>query len=228
MLFVGGCGAGFVSFGHDKTLAVDIYGSGQPGCLFSGSGDGCILSFSGSLSFFSLIIHTFHFRVHYFQKLVVGFIIDIFFDDKCVQNSPFFHIPINLNKIAASTVKIKSIFFSRQSVPDKPLGDFRGNALHNLLDVDSTDIIDNPFQFQPCNVYSRSHSQIVYNFIGHQLDVFFRVINHKLKINFFNGLYISISLIIFGQSSEKNHHICFCSFIQFMVYLFIVIAKLRE
>ena len=84
MLFVGGCGAGFISFGHDYTLAIDIYGSGQPGCFFGGSGYGCILSLSGSLSFFSLIIHSFHFWIHYFKKLIVGFIINIFLDDKCI------------------------------------------------------------------------------------------------------------------------------------------------
>ena len=57
----------------------------------------------------------------------------------------FFHIPIYFDEVSSVAIEVKAVFLLRQSILDQSFGQLADDAFHDLLDIDYSDIVDDPF-----------------------------------------------------------------------------------
>ena len=77
---------------------------------------------------------------------------DILADDECVELSSHFHLLVYLQEFCLASVEVLAVVLGRrQVVLDRP--SFRTtmvnqNGLHDLLQVDLSDVVDEPLDFE--------------------------------------------------------------------------------
>ena len=155
-------------------------------------------------------------EVHHIVDIINIFTNNNFFDSDGIDIFFPLHLQIQIPKIIGVCHQINSFIFGWQSVPYKSSWYFAHLKFHYFLEIDVTEIVDDPFYFDVIDVYSGGHVEVVHYFVGHEVDVFLWGLEHQFMHNLVGGVGIGVIFIVFAFGVEQGHYLCFCSFVNFL------------
>lgn len=77
------------------------------------------------------------------------------------------------------------------------------------------------------DVHARGHVEVMDDFVGLQLHVFFRMFQHEFLGNLFDGIHINVPLLVLMQTSDQDHHFVFSTPVDFASHRLFVERVLR-